>query len=626
MGPGVEFPRGAGLWIPLGVDARTVQSRGATFLQAIARVGPGFSREVAAAKVKALFQRLAVDHPDAYTRTQQGVVTPLAEYWTGSARLHLWIMLGASLLLLAASIISAGNLLLSRTLAREAEIATRLALGAGRGQIMAQLGAEGAVVALIAVAAGLGIGELVIRVLVRWAPADIPRLAQTALDFGSFSFAAGTAVLATAGCSVLPAWSATRMHVESALREGSARLSSSRRGSGTRSVFVLTQTAVTVVLLAMATFLLLSYRAMMTADIGFENRDALSMNLQLRGPGLAGSRAMDLKTRRQVYAQLLQRLREAPGVTSAAAILTRPLEGPIGWDVPYDFDFEPRAAGEALPKANYEAVTPDYFKTVGTALVEGRDFDEHDSADAEPVIIISQPLAQRIRAAGLSPLGYRLRIGLGPRGGYKVVGVAAEARYRSITQRGADLFVPYTQAGQGTNYLLLRGNRTAPELAALARKTLAEVDSTQAVAGIATLGELIDRNAARHRFNMILLGWFGACAVVLAAMGIYSVIAEGVTGRRREIAIKTVLGARKPRLVREIVYRALGFVLAGEAAGLVLIAGFGRLGSELLYEVSPRDPRILGGVLGLLFVVSLVAALFPAWAAAGRNPNAALRE
>jgi len=457
---------------------------------------------------------------------------------------------------------------------------------------------------------------------VKWAPADIPRLTDTALNLNSFWFAAGAAMFAAVGCTVLSGWSATRMNVESALREGGSRSSLSRRGGRARSVFVLAQTAVTVMLLAMASLLLLSYRSMMSADLGFSNRDALSMNLALTGP----ARQADLSARRFFYTRLLNRLRESPGVSSAAAILTRPLEGPIGWDVGYEFGFEGGGSGRVLPKANYEVVTPDYFKTVGTALLEGRDFNEHDTQDGEPVVIISQSLARRIREAGFSPLGYRLHLGLGSRDGNKVVGVAAEARYRNITQRGADLFVPYTQAAQPTNYVVIRGTRTAQDLAALVRKTLSEIDSTQAVAGIATIGELIYRNAARHRFNMILLLWFGVCAVLLAAMGVYSVISEGVASRRREIAIKTVLGARKPRLVREMVFRALGFVLAGEAVGLICVALVGNLGSELLYGVSPRDPRILGVVVGFLFVVSLVAALCPAWIAAGRNPSSSLRE
>jgi putative ABC transport system permease protein len=163
MAPGVEFPRGAGLWTPLGVEQRIVERRGATFLEAIARIRPGVSRERIAVQVNTLFRRLAADHPEVYSSSQQGVVTPLVEYWTGSARMHLWIMLAASLLLLIASIIGSGNLLLSRILSRRSEIATRFALGAGRSQILAQLGAEGAVVAAAAALAGLGIAQWAIQ-------------------------------------------------------------------------------------------------------------------------------------------------------------------------------------------------------------------------------------------------------------------------------------------------------------------------------------------------------------------------------------------------------------------------------------------------------------------------------
>jgi putative ABC transport system permease protein len=626
MAAGAEFPRGAGLWIPLGVDRAIVDRRGATFLQAIARVRPGVSREYIAAQVNALFRRLAADHPEAYTRSQRGVVTPLVEYWTGSARLHLWTMLGASLLLLIASIISSSNLLLSRTLARRSEIATRLALGAGRGLILTQLGAEGTFVAIVAATAGMGIAQCAIRFLVRWAPGDIPRLPEAALDLGSFCFAAGAAALAAVACTVVPGWAATRLHLEAALREGGARLSLSRRDGRTKSIFILAQAAVTVMLLVLSSLLVLSYRSMMSADIGFANRDALSMNLRLNGPGMFSEQAFDPKFRHAFYTQLLDRLRKAHGVTSAAAVLLRPLEGTVGWDVSYEFEFEAGGKnGRVLPKTNYEVVTPEYFKTVGTPLIEGRDFDDRDSEEGEPVVIVSQTLAQRIRAAGHAPLGHRLRLGFRGSRWSKVVGVCADARYRSITQRGADIFAPHLQAAQPTNYVVIRGTDSAGDLAALVRRTLAAMDPNQTVAGVATIGELIDAGTARHRFNMMLLLWFGVCAAILAASSVYSVIAEAMAARGHEIAIKTALGAGRIRLVREMVSRTLLFVLLGESLGMLAVSAVGKLGAELLYGVSARDPFILGSVAAFLFVVSFGAALWPAWFAAGSDPTISLR-
>jgi putative ABC transport system permease protein len=591
MARGVEFPRGAGLWIPLGVDRRVVESRRATFLQAIARTRPGVPAAGISGQVNALFTRLARDHPDAYSPSQQGVVTPLFAYWTGSARLHLWIMLAASCLLLAAALISAGNLFLSRAIARRQEIATRIAIGAGRAHIVGLFAAEGAIAGLFAATAGLGIAQGAIRFLVKFAPADIPRLSDAALHWGSFGIAAVTAILAAMACSVLPAWFSIRP------------LPPKGRRSPQRA-FLFAQAAVTVTLLSLSAFLVLSYRSMMHADTGFANRDTLSMNLAIRGP-----------SHRAFYTRLLERLREQTGVISAAGVLVRPLEGPIGWDVPYEFEFEAGLdPNRDLPKANYEVVTPDYFQTVGTPLLEGRNFTDRDAEGAEGVIIISRALAQQIRRAGRQPLGYRMRIGLAS-GWLKVIGVAGDARYRNVTQAGADLFVPYLQASASTNYLVIRGTRPAGELATLVRRTLAALDPNQAVAGVATIGELIDGNTARHRFNMILLLWFAACAAVLAATGIYSVIAESVAARRREIAIRNALGAGRVRLVRDIVSAALVFVLAGEAAGIACAAALGSEASDLLYGVSPRDPAILGAVLAFLFAVSLASAFYPAWLA-----------
>ncbi len=621
MAPGVDFPRGAGLWIPLGVNSRIVERRTATFLQAIARVKHGYSRRSLMAHVNTLFARLAAGYPDAYSRSQQGVMTSLTAYWTGSARLHLWIMLGASLLLLVAAIVSAANLFLSRALSRRQEIATRAALGARPSQILGQFAAEGITAGLIAAGGGLLIAQLVIRLLVKWSPADIPRLSEAALNIQSFGFAAGTALLAALVCSILPGWFITRTNLEAALRSGGARTSVSRTGGRTQNVFVFAQAATTATLLVMAGLLVISYRSMMRADTGFANHDALSMNLVLRGVN-------DPKARRAFYSRLLDSLRAAPGVTSASAVLLRPFEGTIGWDAQYQLEFEGnRDPNREPPQANFEVIAPGYFQTIGTPLLEGRDFSEHDSEGAESVVIVGNSVAQRIRNAGRNPIGHRLRIGRGSNGAWmKVIGVCASARYRSVTESGDDIFVPYLQSTVPTNYVVIRGSRPPEELAALVRRTLAGIDPNQAVAGVATIGSLIDRNTARHRFNMILLLWFGACSVILAATGVYSVIAEGVAMRRREIAIKTVLGARRPRLVRDMVNRALVFVLAGEAAGVCCVVRFGKLGSELLYGVSPRDPMLLGSVLVFLFVVSLVSALGPAWVAAGRDPNAILHE
>jgi len=615
MDRGVEFPRGAGFWVPLGVESRVVERRGATFLQAIARAKPGVSHERVTAEVDALVRRLARQYPDAYSPTQQAVVTPLTEYWTGSSRLPLWILLGASVLLLAASVLTAGILIVSGVLGRAAEIATRIALGARPRHLLAQLGAEGALIAALAALAGTSLAALLVRILIRLAPADIPRLAEAGIHPASLAFAVATAATAAIACTLLPAMSAIRMRLESVLREGGTRLSLSRQSLRARNTFVLAQAAVTVVMLTVAGLFLLSYRSILSADVGFHNRDTLTVNLQFRGTGLFASQGK----RRLSYSELLNRLRHEPGVISAAAITVRPLEGAVGWERTYEFEFEAgRKDAAVLPKANFEAVSPGYFETAGTPLLEGRDFTEHDSVDTGPVAIISRKLADRIRAAGHSPIGHRIRLGNSP-DWIEVIGVCGEARYRNVTQEDATVFQSYAQAAAPTHYVMIRGRQSARELGQLIRRILAAMDPGQAVAGDATLAELIEANTARHRFNMIILLWFALCAAVLAATGIYGVIAESILARRLEIAIRLALGAPRIGVVQGLLSKTLQFALIGEALGVCAAILIDRQISPLLYEVAPHASQVLALVLAFVFAVSVFAGFWPAWSAVGRD-------
>ncbi len=538
----------------------------------------------------------------------------------GSARLQLLISLAASLILLLTGCVTASNLFLSRTLARRQEIATRSSLGATTFHIFIQLVAEGFTAAFLACCAGVAIAWAVIKLLISIAPADIPRLQDAGINWPALGFAAGVSVLGAIACSAIPVFVATRWNLETVLREGGVRLSSARHSSRMQFGFIIAQTAASVVLLIASVLIVLSVRAMLGTDTGFSHPDAVTMNLALRGP------QSGVGKRRVFYANLLTRLRESPAVTAAGAVLVRPLEGSIGWDMTYRSEFDLPRSSEQLPTSNFEVITPGYFETVGTPILEGRDFTDRDRENAPNVVIISNGLAQKMRRAGHEPIGTRIRFGRRDDGEWwTIVGVTGNTRYRGVTTRDEDIYVCYLQSGIPVNYLVLRGPGNASELTALARRQVAALDPTQTIANVATIGELVNKNTARQRFNMALLLSFGLTALLLTAAGVYSVIAEMVSQRTREIAIRLALGSDRLPLVRKFLAATIGCVLIGEIAGLAASLLVGRTVSGLLYAVKPDDPFVFAFVLSCVFVIATVAASLPAWSASGQNPSRILQ-
>ena len=453
-----------------------------------------------------------------------------------------------------------------------------------------------------------------IKFLSALAPPDIPRLADADIHWEVLGFAAALSFLAAIACSAAPTSIATRMNLETVLREESARTTGTRRGQRMQSVFIAAQTALTVILLAASLLIVMSVRSMLKTDIGFAHRDAVSMNLAFRG-----SQA-DSQGRHLFYTHLLNRLREYPAVTSVGAVLVRPLEGTIGWDMSYESEFDAPGSAKNLPVSNFEVVTPGYFQTVGTSLLAGRDFTSQDKENTEKVVIISNGLAERMRRNGHEPIGTRIRFGRRHEGEWwKIVGITGNTRYRGVVTRDEDIYVPYLQTGIPVNYLVIRGRGTPNELMALVRHQVAALDPTQAVANVATIAQLADRDTARQRFNMVLLLGFGWTALLLAAAGVYSVVAEMISLRTREIAIRLALGSSRPALIRRFTGGTLQFVVAGEIVGLLASLIAGRFVSGLLYAVKPENPAVLIAVLLFVLIVSMIAAFVPASIASRQN-------
>ncbi len=619
MSPGVDFPRGVGVWVPLNVSSG-VMHRGTTYLQAIARLRPGYSREQASVEVDTLFKSLARRYPQFYTPTQRAVLTELPRYWAGSARLQLILSIAASILLLITASITAGNLFLSRAVARTQEMATRSSLGATPRHIAAQLVVEGLTASIIAGLLGTAIAAFLIRFLIVLAPPDIPRLADAALSGPVLLFAAVVSLLPAFACSAAPIWVATRTGIETMLREGSSRLTGSRSSRRLQSLFTAGQTAATYVLLTASVLIVLSVHAMLTVDTGFSHLEVVTANLALRGS------AYDEAHRTIFFTRLLDRLRASPGIANAAGILLRPLEGTIGWEMHYRAPFNRNQRREELPATNFEVITPGYFATLGVPILAGRDFTVNDKADALPTAIINRSFSDRFRRVGLDPIGQHIQLGGNADDSLlQVVGVVADTRDRDVTMTADQIYVPYQQTGIPVNYIVVRGRGSREDVLARVSAEVAALDATQTIAGVATVAELIARDTARQRFNMVLLLTFGGGALLLAAAGVSSVVAESVSVREREIGVRLALGASRRALVRNLILTTLRFVLVGEAVGLVVSLFLGQHVSGLLYAVQPSDPRALIPVTGFILAVSFCAACVPAWLATRKEMTSALR-
>ena len=607
-----SFPQRTKIWLLL----PQATDRSGKWLQALVRLKPGYTNEQFEAQVRDLFDRQAAEYPQFYPRPQLPVITELADYWTGASRLQLSISLGASLLLLVAAATTAGNLFLSRAIARKQEIAARTCLGATGGRMFLQFAAEGLAAGVFASALGFAIAQALIDFLVASAPAGIPRMSEAALRGDVLIVGIAVSFVTAFVCSVAPTWLATRLDPAGLLRDGSKVTG----GRGTRLIqagFIVAQTAVTVVLLAVSLFVALSFRAMLAEDIGFSRRDVLTLHLNPRGPGY------DNSDQDAFYTELLARLRRSPLVDSAGAILMRPLAGAIGWDTPYWLDGEEEDPDQSVV-ANFQVVTPGYFETVGMTLLEGRDFTLGDDMEAEQCVIIGHRIAERLRAAGKQPIGSTIRLDWRDPS-WRVIGVVENARYRGVRVARDDLYMNYLQIHVPVRYPVLRGRGSIASLVALVRQETAYLNPAFAVGEVMTMAELIDRDTAQQRFSMWLLLVFAAGSVALAGAGVYSVVAEHVAERRKELAIRIALGAERSHLALRVVAKTAWLISVGALVGVLSVFALGPLGSELLYSISPHDPGVLSFVVGFVVCVSLFAAFVPVWKATGQEPHPLLQ-
>jgi putative ABC transport system permease protein len=626
MPRGFKFPveeRQTEFWMAFArnVPAGQLSNRGAVFLEVVARLAPGVTHEQARAEADVLARRLAEQHPA--DNTGLGiVVTPLHESLVGETRTALLILLGAVGLVLLIACANVANLLLARAASRQKEIAVRTALGASRLRIVRQLLTESLLLALAGGALGLLLALWGVDLLAAASPADIPRVGEIGLDPWVLLFTLGTSLVTGVVFGLVPAWQASKAEVHDALKEGGRGSTEGGRGR-VRAVLVVSEVALSLVLLVGAGLLLRSFAQLLDVSPGFESRNLLAADVAF------GTTYKEDAQRVAFVREALARASAAPGVRAVGAVDPLPLGGNF---TAYSFEVEgrtPARPGEE-PDAQHRVVTPDYFRAMAIPVRRGRVFAERDDARAPFVVVVNETFVRRY-FGGEEPLGRRLRFDTG--GGatdnplVEIVGVVGDVRHAGLeAPPDPEMYVPFAQSPRARMSFVARTEADPLAAAPALRAALRQLDARQPVYNVRPMEQLLSQSVARRRFNLALLALFASVALALAAVGIYGVMAYTVEQRRHEIGIRLALGAQARDVFRLVVGQGMGLALAGIGLGLVAALAATRLMSSLLYGVSAADPLTYAGIALLLAGVAFAACYLPARRASRVDPMDALRQ
>ena len=621
MPPELDFPRGTDAWTSLGgAVPYAADDRGLGFLMMLARLHDDVEPAAAGAGLSAVARRVAASGP--FPESVSGaVVTPLSHHVLGATRPASALLLAAAALLLLLATANVASLLLARATSRRHEMAVRSSLGAGRARLVRQLVVESVVLGVAGGLAGVLLALPAVEALVALLPADLPRTTGIEIDATALGAAAGISMVAALASGMLPAFRALPGEGAAALRS-SARASADPRSRRALDALIATQVAIALTLLVGAGLLGRSVLHLQQVDLGFDPRQVVSAQVSL--PETAYP---DLPQQRQMLANLIERLRGLPDVTAAAAVLVRPLEGPVGFNFPFMAERQDSATAATNPLLIYQAVSPGYFDTMRIPLLAGRDFSARDDEEAPGVAIVGAALAERMWA-GEHAVGKRLRLP-NPRrreGEWlTVVGVVRDVRSRDLRGPGLDVYVPMAQSQFAPQFIVARTRGNPLAVVPAIRSTLSAIDPGVPLARIATMEQRQDAHLSAPRFGSALVATFALAALSLAAVGLYAVLAHAVVQRAREIGIRIALGA-KPGDVRALVLGHAGIVVATGAALAVFPIWAGtRAVSRFLFGVGTFDLVTTLAVALILGAATLVATWIPARRAARIDPAISMR-
>ena len=607
----------AELWTPMqlnpGVDYRTRTGR---YLTSIARLKPGVTPERAHADMSAIARRLEAVHP-IFNRGWGANVVPMYEQVVGGVRRALLVLGGVVAFVLLIACANVANLLLARSTARTREVAVRAALGAGRGRMVRQLLTESVVLAALGGAVGLLLAYWGVQGVKALAPRGVPRVASISIDGWTMAFTLVVALVTGLLFGLVPALQAGRGNLQTVLREGSRGSTSSGRA---RAVLVAAQVALSLVLLIGAGLMLRSFASLQAVDPGFDPDGVLTGRVQLAGQRFRASSAATA-----FFEQLLDRVEKVPGVESAGAINWLPFGGD-GSATSYWIEGRPVPSPGTEFVADVRGVDPRYFRTMRIRVKRGDPFDARANTESPKQVVVNEAFV-RVHFPTSNPIGEHVVMPWGDTLRGEIVGVVSDTKHAGLDSAARPM-IYWAMKQFPTNFmtLVVRTNGDPMRLAPAIAREVRALDANQPFADPKPLDAYLSQSVAQRRFSMTLLGVFSALALVLAALGIYGVLAYSVAQRTREIGVRMALGARDSTVAGMVVREALGVVLVGLVVGVAGALALTRVLATLLYDISPTDPLTFIGVTLALGAVAVTASYFPARRAARVDPIVALRQ
>jgi putative ABC transport system permease protein len=604
-------------FVPFDPQGSMEKQRGANYIQVIGRLKEGVSIEQAEADMRAIAGRLEQQYPEENDGQSVGLI-PEHEDLVGDMRPTLLVLLGAVGFVLLVACANVANLQLARASGRGREVAIRTALGAARWRVVRQFLTESILLSTAGGALGLLVAAWGISIITAFVPADIPRVKEAGLDPLVLSFTLAVSVLTGIVFGLAPALQATRVDLNEALKEGGRGATEGRSRNRVRGLLIVTEVALSLVLLVGAGLLIKSFVNLRNTNPGFDPRRVLTASVSL--PKVKYSKDEQLAA---FYGQAVERASQLPGVEAAGAILPLPYSD-NGIQTNFSVEGQPEPSSGAQPIAGGRIITPDYIRAMSIPVLRGRTFDEHDNAESPKVLLVNETLARKY-FPGQDPVGQRLHIGLNGIHG-EIVGVVGDVRDRHLEKEAdPEYYVPFRQVPTSSMALVMRVRTDPASLAAPLRAVMQGLDKDLPLYEVRTMESRVADSVARQRFSMTLLAAFAGLALALACVGIFSVMSFLVAQRTHEIGIRVALGAQPQDILRMVAGQGMALALTGVGVGLAAAFALTRLMTGLLYEVSATDPSIFVGIALLLALVALLACLMPARRATKVAPMVALR-